>query len=530
MTSAVDTTTARPPCAPRRHTVSITAATLFAAVAVGGGIAARAWLLAGPLGRATSDDAVVGLMARAALDGDLSIFFWGQAYGGTQESLLTAVVFAIVGTSTLALKSVPLALYAAASLLLHRIGVRAVGEPAARVAAALPFVFPVGFVWWTTQARGFYAFTTVCGLAAVLAAQRIAAAPSTPAIGDALLLGGVLGLGAWASPQIAFFALPVVAWLLARHPRVLHRWPWILGAAVAGAAPWLFDLVAHGRSPVGEVVRIEGIGLDDRAVVFFRGLPQTLGIQAPFSHDWLVPLGPVAGPLAVAGAAAATLLLARRRGPSPRREALEPVLAMALAYPALFALSPFSLSPDAVRYFSYLVPCVALGAGWLLTRSHAALVIGTVVVAVTLVLGLQRIDRFSIRPPCWEELRPPDLEPLVAALDAADRDALVAEYWLAYRVTFETGGRIVATPNDRVRHLPTLEAVEARGGFRTYAFLANDGPEEEVFVGVVSGSGIPYQRVEAGGTVLYLLKEEIEPSKVTFVPATFLSRQCLAES
>jgi hypothetical protein len=512
--------TLRGPVGTRSATAAVVA---FAAA----GVAARAWVLSGPLGRATSDDAVVGLMARAALDGDLTIFFWGQAYGGSQESLLAAALFAVAGPSTLALKLVPVALYGVASLLLWRIGIRAVGEPAARVAAALPFVLPAGFVWWTTQARGFYAATMVCGLALVLLAQRIAATPGPAPARDAAFYGLAAGLGAWASPQIALFALPVTLWLAARHPRALRSAGWVAAGAVVGAAPWLYDLVAHRRSPLGDVVRVDGIGLADRARVFAEGLPQTLGLQAPFSHDWLLPGGKVVGPAIAAAAAVAVVAAPWPLRRSPRRDALEPVLAVAIAYPLLFALSPFSLSPDAVRYFSYLVPCVALGLGWLLTRHGAALAAGTFVCILLLASGLAGIDAYSRRPACWEEVRPPDLGPLVAELDARGIDALVAEYWLAYRVTFETGGRIVATPNDRIRHLPSYRAV-ADAGFTAYAFLANAGPEERVFVDLARDRGVDIERVRAGDVRLYLLGAELEPREVTYVPATLLSDQCMA--
>ena len=44
-----------------------------------------------------SDEAIVGLMARHVLDGELTTFFWRQAYGGSQEAILTAPLFWVVG-------------------------------------------------------------------------------------------------------------------------------------------------------------------------------------------------------------------------------------------------------------------------------------------------------------------------------------------------------------------------------------------------------------------------------------------------
>ena len=54
------------------------------------GIALRIWTYRSTLGIPNADEAVVGLMARHVLDGELTTFYWGQAYGGSQEVLLTA--------------------------------------------------------------------------------------------------------------------------------------------------------------------------------------------------------------------------------------------------------------------------------------------------------------------------------------------------------------------------------------------------------------------------------------------------------
>lgn len=69
------------------------------------GVLLRLWVLRSPLGSLSSDEAIVGLMARHALsDGRITTFFWGQEYGGSIEPLLAAGLFAVVGSSTIALR------------------------------------------------------------------------------------------------------------------------------------------------------------------------------------------------------------------------------------------------------------------------------------------------------------------------------------------------------------------------------------------------------------------------------------------
>ena len=74
------------------------------------GVALRVWVLATGLGELDADEAVHGLMARHVLDGELSVFFWLQPYGGSQQAVLSAGAFAIFGSGVLQLKVVAIAL------------------------------------------------------------------------------------------------------------------------------------------------------------------------------------------------------------------------------------------------------------------------------------------------------------------------------------------------------------------------------------------------------------------------------------
>src|SRR3954451_7033485 len=71
------------------------------------GIALRVWIDLSILGRPNSDESVVGLMVIHAMHGDISTFFWGSAYGGPHEVLLSVPVFWVAGPSYLALRVVP---------------------------------------------------------------------------------------------------------------------------------------------------------------------------------------------------------------------------------------------------------------------------------------------------------------------------------------------------------------------------------------------------------------------------------------
>lgn len=106
------------------------------------GIVLRAWVYRSALGVPDSDEGVVGLMARHVLDGELTTFFWGQGFGGSQEALLTAPIFALAGSGWLTLRLVPVVLSGLAAIVVWRVGRRTIGEPAATIAGCALWLFP----------------------------------------------------------------------------------------------------------------------------------------------------------------------------------------------------------------------------------------------------------------------------------------------------------------------------------------------------------------------------------------------------
>ena len=138
------------------------------------GVAFLAWFIASPLGPPDGDEAVVGLMARGMLHGHFQAFFWGQNYGGTQESGLLALLLALRVPGRWAIEAVPIGLHLAAAVLVWRVGLRTVGPRAALLAAAIFWGASAPMLWWATKERGFYGVTLVAGLAVVLFALRLA--------------------------------------------------------------------------------------------------------------------------------------------------------------------------------------------------------------------------------------------------------------------------------------------------------------------------------------------------------------------
>lgn len=215
-----------------------------ALVVLAAGIALRWWILGTPLGTADLDEATVGLQARRFLDGDVEAFFPNQAYGGTLETLLIAAVFAVVGSSTLALKIVPMALALVAAGLTRQLAAELDLNRTARwVAPALVWCGPAFAVHFSTKARGFYGVALVLAAAIPWLVLRIARLTATDRREHAdvrletAALGLCIGLGWWQTPLTFAIAIPAVLWLVVLRPSVFARAGWAVGAALVGAAP-----------------------------------------------------------------------------------------------------------------------------------------------------------------------------------------------------------------------------------------------------------------------------------------------------
>ncbi len=310
------------------------------------GVALRVWILTGPLGMAESDEAIVGLMAEDALDGTFHVFYWVNYYSGTQEVLLTAALFALVGSSVVALKVVPAVLIGLACLVTWRIGRLTVGEPAARIGAALMWVWPPFLVFWSTKARSAYGVGLLCAAVVLWMAVRLRERPSRL---DAAVLGFALGCGIWSTQQSLLMALPAVAWLIWRSPGVLRLSHYAVAGGLVGGAPWIAWNLTHGLKgvlPVTSVAGQESTYFSRFADLFTIVLPEWLGLRLAYSKDWLVwaPLGVALtvgrglAPALRAGAAAARRRAsARDRGglPVPLRRDVVHVLHGRAAVPDL---------------------------------------------------------------------------------------------------------------------------------------------------------------------------------------------------
>jgi 4-amino-4-deoxy-L-arabinose transferase-like glycosyltransferase len=411
------------------------------------GIAGRIAFYVSPFGVPDADEAVGGLMAKHELHGQfVGAFYWGQAYGGTLETWLAAPLLAIFGPSYVALRIVPIALSAVAALVVWRIGLRTMSKPAALTAAGLAWCFPSSLLWKTSHFHIFYASGMLLGLLTVLQALRMRERVSTKGM---LLLGLVAGLGLWQSFQLATIVPPTLIWLAYRRRDLLRYWPQAGAGFLVGFAPVLASNLQHGwwSRDIGR----PGDEIDylHRVLQFFtNGLPIALDLRTPVTLHWLAwkPLAILVYAALLVGFV--VLVAATRR--NGRFSKLGLIATIAVAFPALYAISPLTSAPDIASYVTVFMPLIALLlCSWARDARQAAIVSAAALIVMAGSVTQLHADYSQSPRPDFSQLGtraplPRSFAPLITKLNELGIKRVYASYWIAFRIDFESNERIIA--------------------------------------------------------------------------------------
>ena len=440
---------------------------------MGIGLFVRLWLLANtPL---NSDEGVVGLMAKGALHGHFTTFYWGQSYGGVEPFVVTAL-FAPFGVHTWVVKVVPLFLTVGGLFVLWGLGRRLFGPGVAAAAVALAWVWSESNVRMSVVEYGFRGVVWLFGLVILLCVVRITSGSGRSA--DWVVLGTAAGLGLWSGPEILYFLVPaaivLVGWIAWRPPR--RRRTMVLdvlvmaGGALIGAVPWLYTNIGHGWPSLDVSSHYIGGSYLGRLHIFFaKTLPIILGTRTTLTGTWLGGREGVALFVVLAVVVFGAAVYLALRVPLAR------ILVLFLAtFPFLYAVFPTDYWRDG-RFAFYLAPIAALvvfGAGWsvvarrvrrLRARQWLCMGAAAAVLALASVSTIQSLALTTdfARHPYAIGVRASEAVPdaVVRALQRRGVTRVFAQYWVAYVLDFVGDGSITATPPDAVRSHSIYTAV-----------------------------------------------------------------------
>jgi hypothetical protein len=230
-------------------------------------------------------------------------------------------------------------------------------------------------------------------------------------------------------------------------------------------------------------------------VLFDNGIPVALGLHA--AEKWIVPV--VFPALYVLGLALLAWAAFRRRGV---------IAVVVLCYPLVWGLLPVSGVVGEGRYVLFLAPFLAL----LLASVAAARAVlaaaflgGVAALSVAGAFAIQdHSSPFLVDDALGEReviLMPADTSSLRKVLAERGIDRAYADYWIAYRVTFETSEEVIVAPLNTSRYEPYDVAVRAATR-PAYVFVAG-APAAAKLRADWRAAGAAFVETSAGAFVVF---------------------------
>jgi len=492
------------------------------------GVIVRVAVMMGPLGRPDSDEAVAGLMARhldfgQLFNGGFPAYFAGQHYGGTLELVPVSVSIGAFGSSVAALRAPTLMLGVLNAVLIWRIARRIMPEARARIAGLLAWIWPAASVWFGGREMLFYVPTVTLGLVAMLLALRIWAIEGRArrAWIEWAGFGLAIGIGWWSSPNIVYFVVPAVALIVVGSRQrwwiVLPRWTMAgvaLVAAIVGALPWLATNLGSGLVSLHDSDGFPPTGtyLTRLGWFFTDGLPAELGFRSMGTLQWIGGIAGILVAVIALGAVGLAIRAAWRDRDSSYPVAPPDVVGL-VCFPFLLAVVPFAMAQANLRYLFFIAPFLCLVVARLAVTRNRAISLLVIALLVTGV-GLARLYAVSETPgTVFKVGAVDDLSGAISVLDSEHIDAVYADYWIAYRLAFESSERIRAVPSAGThRSSHYLAAVEASD---EVAWVVPVGDAQlTALTGALDSLGVSWRTIDAGGFVVVIPDRPVTPHEV----------------
>ncbi|MFN4897023.1 MAG: glycosyltransferase family 39 protein [Pseudomonadota bacterium] len=494
------------------------------------------------------DEAIVGLMGRDILLGrGVPVFYYGQHYMGSLEAIMASASFAMFGVSPFSLQLVPLVWSLGLIVIGYLITRELAGRRAGLIAAALIAIPAPALLVWSSKARGGFIEVVVIGaLALWIMVRWLRHHPERLLYPCAL--GFLLGVGWWVNNQIIYFMLPIAIFsllhglsgsmrLVAReesHGSTLNLWRGFGRIASAGivsffigSAPYWWYNIRFGFPSAGMFTlasweqfwgHVEGLST--------TALPSIVGAQRFWQRLPVFPLSRYVAlclyvvPIIVLFVVRWRQSFELARGRIDRVRPLELLLLFCLSCCLVFAVSSFGWLVQAPRYllplYIGLYPLIAVCCDWLWSRWRwlgitylvallsfqfaASYVGGRGISGEPVVFGGQRVAR--------------DHTELIQQLDQLGISRVRTNYWIGYRLAFETEERITFTllGEPTQARIPRYEETDPE----TRALLPLVLVQSEVVVvkPALKRFGYQFREARAGEySVLYDLRSEFPPSE-----------------
>ncbi len=402
-----------------------------------------------------SDEAIFLLMSRHILAGERPLFFYGEAYGGSADSYLTAFFFSVFGDTIPVARLVQSLEYMVGMgftyLLARRVLPQARFGPLAVLwLMALP---PLLMTTWTTPA---VLYAVVIGLGSIISylGHRLLF-EDADRWGRWLLFGAVCGLSFWTFGILVVYMLPVFILFLWRF-----RWSRLPKYMAGAAAFFLFSLPWWVQAIDGLLVVYnpeEAVVIPPflfRLVAFFTlTLPAFFGVREPWAPGLIWPV--LAAFILLFYLAAILYAIPYLRRSDARQPEVEPVGCallglQVLVWLALYFGTRFSLDATG-RYILPLYPVLFIAAGLFierlaLWRRAAAIGLLALVLSFNLATHIKAVQ--AVPPGITAQMNPAfwfgnEFDQTLIDFVEAHGGRGYSHHWISYKIAFLSNESVI---------------------------------------------------------------------------------------
>lgn|GEM_PF-748622 len=498
------------------------------------GLALRLDFIWAAAGTIDADEAIVGLMGKHILEGkNIPVFYYGQHYMGSLEALLASISFFLFGMSPMTLQLAPLVFSLSLIPIVYLLGREILSARCGIVAALLTAVPPPALLVWSSKARGGFIEVVVLGALALLGTVRWYKA-SPERLRYPAAIGFLLGVGWWVNNQIIYFMLPIafcslihllgrasrqgVSRLLNRQRLSLILMIVVTGIAsffIGGAPYWLFN-VKHGFPSFGMFTLSTGEGFRDQLQgLFSTALPMLVGArrfwhrEPSFSGSMLVAgilyLVPILGVVCIRFKSECALLAGRL----DRRAPIELITLFCISCVLVFAASSYGWLVQAPRYLLplYVGLFILLGVGVdyvaRFSKITSVLLVGALIgfhcaasyyperaiAGEPFVYAGQRVAR--------------NHKKLIKTLDTLGITKVRTNYWIGYRLAFETHERVTFVVLAEPHHVRIPEYQNSGETAHDLLPLLLVPNEASIIRPAMARAGLSFSEVRVGHYVIF---------------------------
>jgi hypothetical protein len=402
-----------------------------------------------------SDEAIVGLMAQHILEGKgIPTFYYGQHYMGTLEPITAAIFFKLFGQSNITLRMVPLFWTVLLLIFYFRLVRENLGSRAAKLSTALLSISPAAFIEWSTKPRGGFIEVIFLAVFALLMAFRF---HRSGKICYAVLSSFILGVGWWTNNQIIYF-FPAVAVIFlsgffnAKEKstlKFLKLFCFSLFLFLVGGLPyWLYnifnDWVSFGMFKFANSQKVSSYF----AGMLSHSLPMILGGKRFWATGDIYPFSTPIGFILYGSTAILSVLIIffKKYSLNQRIIVLSSFLTI-LFTGFIFSNSQFGSLYDAPRYLLpiYISLYILVGfAGFEFCKSRISRLIFVSVFTMYHFASAYAVEMAIPGEPIVTNNQrvSKDSSELIEFLNEQKIDFVRTNYWIGYRLAFETKEKI----------------------------------------------------------------------------------------